>query len=297
MIRNTDVKKLGKYVYYTDPSSETDRPVLGAVVGNKLTLSVDAGNSDAHAALFLKGLEDLGLRKPDMTVLTHWHWDHVFGLNKMKTLSFAHEITKIEIAVQSKYDWSDEALDARVEAGIEIEFCSSMIKKELPDRSHLNIKVPEITFSESFEVDLGGVTCIVRHVGGDHSEDSTVVYVPEDKVVFLGDCIYMDMYHGPWSWTVEKYFTLLDTLLSFDAEYYLQAHSEQPMTRQELTAYSRMIRHIGEITYRIGGNKKKILEAYKKETGCALSPDDHELVKAFIAGYKKSLKCKRKPLL
>ena len=50
------IKKIGERFWYQTPVSETDRPVLGMVVGNKKTLMIDAGNSEAHAQYFLEEL-------------------------------------------------------------------------------------------------------------------------------------------------------------------------------------------------------------------------------------------------
>ena len=50
------------------------------------------------------------------------------------------------------------------------------------------------------EIDLGGITCIVEHVGGVHAPDSSIIYVVEDKVLFLADCVYQDFYSGEWSY-------------------------------------------------------------------------------------------------
>ncbi len=44
------------------------------------------------------------------------------------------------------------------------------------------------------ELDLGEVTCVLKHVGGDHAHDSVVIYVKEEKILFLGDCIYADIF-------------------------------------------------------------------------------------------------------
>ena len=50
------------------------------------------------------------------------------------------------------------ALDQRVEEGTEIEFCRDMIKVELPDRSDMQFKVPDVSFTKQLEFDLGGMT-------------------------------------------------------------------------------------------------------------------------------------------
>ncbi|CAM5678520.1 Zn-dependent hydrolase OS=Lysinibacillus sphaericus OX=1421 GN=LS41612_04895 PE=4 SV=1 [Lysinibacillus sphaericus] len=65
-----------------------------------------------------------------MVVLTHWHWDHIFGLSALRHMvSIASEKTKTAMEQLIPFSWSDEALDARVKEGIEIEFCARAIKK------------------------------------------------------------------------------------------------------------------------------------------------------------------------
>ncbi len=54
--------------------------------------------------------------------------------------------------------------------------------------------LPDVTFDQRIEIDLGEVTCVVQHVGGDHAADSVIVYVKEEKILFLGDCIFPKIY-------------------------------------------------------------------------------------------------------
>jgi hypothetical protein len=55
------LKKLTDHVYYFPHSEETDRPVLGLICGEKYSFIVDAGNSPAHASLFLEEVEKMGV--------------------------------------------------------------------------------------------------------------------------------------------------------------------------------------------------------------------------------------------
>lgn len=75
----------------------------------------------------------------------------------------------------------DEAFNHRVAEGSEIAFCRDMIKAELPDRANLVIRTPDLSFAAQLELNLGGVHCLVKHVGGDHASDATIIYVPEDS--------------------------------------------------------------------------------------------------------------------
>ena len=50
--------------------------MLGYIRGERYSLAVDAGNSRRHVEKFYAALDAAELRRPDFTVLTHWHWDH-----------------------------------------------------------------------------------------------------------------------------------------------------------------------------------------------------------------------------
>ena len=206
--------QLTPHVYWLSPNSTTDRPILGAIVGSRGTVLVDAGNSPAHLQILVDELAKRQLPTPTFAMLTHWHWDHVFGASALAVPIFAHVETRRIMTVMAGFDWSDAALDQRVAEGTEIAFCRDMLKVEWPDRRNLVIRPPDIGVASQVDVDLGGVTARFIHVGGDHSPDSSVVYVPEDCVMFLGDCLGDDLHHGPRRLTTALYPALVDRVLS-----------------------------------------------------------------------------------
>ena len=224
MIQHT-FNPISPHVYWLSPDSTTDRPTLGVVAGSRGSLLVDAGNSVAHAHVLLHEIERRNLATPKFLMLTHWHWDHVFGATALWLPAFAYIETQRVVRVMAQLDWGDAALDQRVADGIEIAFCHDMLKAELPDRSNLVIRPPDIAFDARVEIDLGGVTCHIAHVGGDHAPDASIVYIPEDKIMFVSDCLGDDLYHGPRRCTTTNLFALLDRLLAYDVAYYLDGHS------------------------------------------------------------------------
>ena len=84
-------------------------------------------------------------------------------------------------------DWSDEGLDRRVAAGLSSPDHAAHVKAELPSPRVVEVAPADIVFDERLDLDLGGVTVRVRHVGGEHSADSWVMFVEPDGVLFLGD--------------------------------------------------------------------------------------------------------------
>ena len=110
-----------------------------------------------------------------------------------------------------------------------------MHQKEFEEKAR-NIKIilPTLTFQDQIELDLGEVTCVLKHVGGDHAHDSIVMYIKEEKILFLGDCIYADIF----SYTTKRTFALIDELEKFDAETYILSHGEA-INREEF--YKRFV--------------------------------------------------------
>lgn len=183
------LERISEHVYWLAPA-KPDRPSLCAVVGESATLMLDAGASDAHARLFLDALAAENVAPPIAVVLTHSDWDHVFGAAEVGAPVIAHQLTDIALAELAATDWSDEALDARVAAGVRSPEHAANIKAEMPAPRNVRVARADTHFEDGLELELGGVNVQVRHVGGDHADDSSVIYVTQDGVLFLGDALY-----------------------------------------------------------------------------------------------------------
>lgn len=263
----------------------SDRPILGMVIGTKKILMIDAGNSEEHVNYFLKELKKREIPNPDIVVLTHWHWDHILGLSALTdTVSIASKETEREMEKLIPFSWSDEAIDARVKEGVEIEFCAKAIKEEYTNHRDIMITLPDITIERRAEINLGGVTCIVQHVGGDHAADSVIVYIKEEKILFLGDCIYPRMYAKKVHYTINETLRLLDELESFDAETYIPSH-QQPISKETFEMEVAKLRTIAKYTDICNGDKLKIMKEYENYVKRELTEDEMETISNFANGY------------
>ncbi|MGJ9459760.1 MBL fold metallo-hydrolase [Oceanobacillus sp. CF4.6] len=282
------LKKLANNVYYMPHYSETDRPTLGLICGETYSLVVDSGNSPAHASDFLN-LAGEKVRSPiKFVVITHWHWDHIFGMKTMNLLAISHEETKKKIDDLKNVKWDDASLDARVETGEEIEFCRDMIKREMPTRDDLELQAPDLSFQTKMEIDLGGITCVVEHVGGVHAQDSSIIYVPEEKIVFLGDCIYQDFYSGEWSYDKKELDILLKKIKKYDADWYVTGH-QSPKTREEMNGFFDELTSIGEM---VGDevSLEKAVAIFNAVRGKKSNEEQLEYIQNFVSGNQKKEK-------
>lgn len=280
-----EIKRINERFWYQTPVSLTDRPIIAAVVGDERTLMIDAGNSEAHAKSFLSELQIRKLRAPSLLVITHWHWDHIFGMSALDMPSISTSETKREIKKLLSYSWSDQALEDRVKNGLEIEFCAAAIKEEFGQQRNIKIQLPTISFEGEMTIELGGVTCLVKHVGGDHSADSLIIYIKEEKILFLADCVYADIFAPATNYTIKNVVTLLDIIETFDAEFYVLSH-EEVKTKKEFDEEIKILRKAAHLTEAHHGGISSMAEAYETELGRPLNEDEYEMLVCFSNGYR-----------
>ena len=78
------LEQLTQHVFFLPHDAATDRPVLGYVQGQNYAVAIDAGNSRQHVLKFYTALGAAGLPLPSLTAITHWHWDHTFGMHAVE---------------------------------------------------------------------------------------------------------------------------------------------------------------------------------------------------------------------
>jgi glyoxylase-like metal-dependent hydrolase (beta-lactamase superfamily II) len=222
--------RISEHVYWMPPGPP-DRPSLCAVVGDRRTLMLDAGSSSAHARKFLDALWAESAARPSAVVYTHSHWDHVLGGAEIAGQVIAQASTAGELIELAGRDWSDDGLERRVAAGVSSPQFAAVIKEELPAPRKVEVAQADIVFNTGLDIHLGGATVRVRHVGGDHSADSSVMHVEPDRLLFLGDCL-CDSPDG--ALTAELALPLGETILGFDAELYVEGHHESVSSRADI---------------------------------------------------------------
>lgn len=279
-------KQLTSRIWYQTPVSETDRPIVAVITGDDRSLVIDAGNSSQHATLFLDEMEKHGLRRPDLVALTHWHWDHIFGMKQMAVPTIATNRTVEEMQKMLDYEWTDEALEERIRQGIEIPFCADAIKLEFGEDREIEVILPTIRFTGELEIDLGGVTCLLRQVENDHSPGSALVYIPEERVLFLGDAMYADIFSAKWNYTVEQTTRLLGVIAEYDADYYVWSHGEA-MPKGEFEQEVNVLRQVIEVTQQAEGHLLEMQQLYREMVGRELTVDEEETLVFFANGTKK----------
>lgn len=201
-----------------------NQPSLGYVRGDRFSLMIDAGNTPEHVRAYLEAVERAGFRKPDFAALTHSHWDHCFGMCALDLPTIACVQTRKSLEMVSKFQWTPDALAENVEKGIIPQLCVPMLRQNYPDLEQIRVVLPTVIFSHAMTLDLGNCTCVLRHVTSAHARDTVIVFIPEEKMLFLGDAIYKAPVGETWVERPEKLRALIAELEPLDFSVCQPAH-------------------------------------------------------------------------
>ena len=91
---------LTEHIWITDHEQRRDRPKLGYIHTNERTIAIDAGHSKEHVQEFYDLLAQENLPLPELTLITHWHWDHTFGMHAVHGLTCVEKNTEQELDSQ-----------------------------------------------------------------------------------------------------------------------------------------------------------------------------------------------------
>ena len=152
------LQQLTERVWYLPHDEPSDRPVLTYIEGAQLSVAVDAGASPAHVREFYTAITDQRLSIPEITILTHWHWDHSFGLCAVNGFTLASKKTAEKLKEMTEWAWTPEAMEARLASGQEIPFCHEHICLEYRRPEWISVTLPDMTLAGEGTMDIGGVT-------------------------------------------------------------------------------------------------------------------------------------------
>lgn len=186
---NLELKKLSEHIWYMTHEERRDRPNIGYVKGENWSLAIDAGHSDLHVNEFYALLEKEGLPLPDLTVLTHWHWDHTFAMHAVHGLCLSNKRTNEYLV-----EWKN-----KIETNGPAEFLSitESIREEYAGNKEVIVVPSDMVFEGEMTLDLGGCTVKILESVSPHTDDATLVYICDDKVLFLGDSACSEFPDGP----------------------------------------------------------------------------------------------------
>jgi len=273
------LKQLTDNVYYMPHDDTTDRPTLGLVCGSKWSMIIVSGNSPRHAREFLLKIESMDIPPVKYLVLTHHHWDHIFGIKEMDCITVTSQATEKKIEEMILLRWDDESLEKHRSSGRFNDFTIKCIKKEMPNRKAFEIGDLDLIYQNKITIDLGDLKCNVDLIGGSHTDDSAIIHIPKEKVLFLGDCIYGRRYNGVYGYRKDNLLPMISAIKKYPAKHYMMSHMDHYNESQIKILWKQL-----KLAEKIVGDDlstEKCIDRYSNEMGQSPSKDMVFYIKRF----------------
>ena len=158
---------------YVQPDGSWMINNTGVVLGSDGSLLlVDTTSTEARNRALLASVAAVSAADPRYVVNTHHHGDHTYGnwLLPESTTVIGHEACREEVL-------NAGLIASQVLAG--------------PDYGHLEVRPPSLTFTTSLTVHLGTRAVELHHPGVGHTRGDAVVWLPEEKVLYAGDLVFV----------------------------------------------------------------------------------------------------------
>jgi cyclase len=98
---------------------------------------------------------------------------------------------------------------------------------------------PTTVFDKSMELNVGSKRLFLTHLGTAHTRGDILVHVPDDRILYTGDLLFVGSHPVIWEGPVGNWIKACDYILGLDVEVIVPGHgpvSEKPAVR-ELKAY------------------------------------------------------------
>ncbi len=176
LVKSGNTREVAEHVYVIPDQRINVIPNIGIIVGRDGVLVVDTGMGPRNAETVLGEVKKITNKPVTYLTVTHFHPEHGMGAQ-----AFPAETTLIYPTAQKI---------ELLEKGQAIMKEFSGVSPEIADLlKPVKFRMPNVTFSDAAEVDLGDFTVQLFHFGSAHTRGDEFIFLPKQRLVFGGDVV------------------------------------------------------------------------------------------------------------
>jgi glyoxylase-like metal-dependent hydrolase (beta-lactamase superfamily II) len=176
LVASGTTREIAEHVYVIPDQRINVIPNIGIIVGRDGVLVVDTGMGPRNAETVLNEVKKITSKPVAYLTITHFHPEHGMGAQAFpaSTIVIYPTAQKIEL----------------LEKGPAMMKEFSGVSPEIADLLRpVKLRMPNVTFSEEAEVDLGDFPVRLLHWGSAHTRGDNFVFLPKQRIVFGGDVV------------------------------------------------------------------------------------------------------------
>ena len=183
----------------------------GFVVTSKGVVVIDALGSPALAQRLLGEIAKVTDQKVTHVVVTHYHADHVYGLQVFEDLG----ATIIAHQAGREYLYADTAR-------LRLEVSRKELAPWIDEQTRL-VEAGE-WIDGTLRLQLGDTELVIEPLGPAHTPEDLAVYLPQQKVLYAGDLVFRSRVPFVGQADSRNWILSLEKLLSFDTRVIVPGH-------------------------------------------------------------------------
>lgn len=181
----------------------------GFIVGEEGVLVIDSLMTPSLAARLYSAVRNVTQKPIRYLVNTHFHGDHVFGNQYFLPAPIvAHANCRTELI--EKFDANMQRYMAR--------------QALIPELEQIRMTLPDVTFEDKMTIRLEDREIQLSYLGRAHSNSDILLYLPREKVLFVGDLAVNKTLPAFPDGHITKWMTVLDRVAEVDADTIIPGH-------------------------------------------------------------------------
>ena len=213
-------------IWLTQTTAQVFNSNALVIVNDEDVVLVDSHVTPSKARDLIASIPAITDKPVTALINSHYHWDHAHGNQEFADIPIiGHEYTRMKMATGAHEEPTYqrglagnaatlERLAEQIEAAEDeeeregLEAYRAMFAAHAADFDEIEPLPPDVTMNEKMTLFRGGREIQIVFVGRAHTGGDTVVYFPQDKLVFTGDMLFGgpsfmgDGYVDEWSETL-----------------------------------------------------------------------------------------------
>ena len=176
LVSSGKTREIAEHIYVIPDQRVNLVPNIGIIVGRDGVLVIDTGMGPKNAETVLDEVKKITSERVAYLTVTHFHPEHGMGAQAFPSG------TTIIYPMAQKTELMEKSADIiRMFNGFSPEI-AGLLKP-------VRMRMPNVTFREEAEVDLGDIPVQLLHWGPAHTRGDEFVFLPKQRILFGGDVV------------------------------------------------------------------------------------------------------------